>query len=721
LPGSFDDTLNFGDFDVMTASNANAVNGNVNANRGSYGDNNYNGYGSNHYNGYNNNQKLLDRISELENTLTKQSMVHAESMSSLERKHAELHDRNTTDALQRDRELLLMQQRLIDRKETFRDLAISEALFNELDELPESQLTLKEFVCVAVYRGLARAKKDLSEATSKNVELRDKLESVCDSHEVNVRELSRAKKIAENNEKSLREDLKCSDDKLEVVEAKVREFQRTVSDLREKGRKYDELFNRAKAAEEKYEELRKMAENQAMALNNAADTEKKVVQKSLDDERQLQLLTMDKSFLQKELELICQKAERSERDNMRNQELLRDAVVKRDELVMQLAEARHEGKNVYEEKLEKELNRIRENSSKELEDIRHNSNEVWERENRMLKDAKLDAMKDAERLHRDLMELRNTYDGLVLSHASERSELEGHVMEMRGEVKMKNFELAKMSTGYEEAKLKVKESELQIEHLRQQLIVHQTEFIKLRQESASDVEILEGKLRAKDEQLEIYLQAEIQFEATIEEGQDPGAVAALSAPRRRVLHAVTLARRCVEIEKTRVELSEKVEALTAEKGELLSKCTSLEQQIEQVQQPTKYMLDGFIEKEKRINELATANEDLELEVTTLREELDKVISRRETLGAAVEILNEFGGSGGEDGGDMVHVQQMMYGQGPPAAAAMTPVAAKAGKMEVDIDEEEAEEDDDDDDDADLSLHMSRTATPSKAYHSATKK
>jgi hypothetical protein len=68
----------------------------------------------------------------------------------------------TTEALERDRELTLMQQRLGDRKENFRELAISDSLFNELSSLPEGQLTLKEFVCVAAHRSTRRYKEELA-------------------------------------------------------------------------------------------------------------------------------------------------------------------------------------------------------------------------------------------------------------------------------------------------------------------------------------------------------------------------------------------------------------------------------------------------------------------------------------------------------------------------------------------------------------------------------
>jgi hypothetical protein len=296
-------------------------------------------------------------------------------------------------------------------------------------------------------------------------------------------------------------DLQASEERLKGLESKVRDFQRTVTDLREKGRKYDEVLARAKAAEGKYDDLRALAESQASALNSAADTEKKVVQKSIDNERQLQLLAMDKSFLQKELEMTVGRAERAEREAVRGEELMREAVVKRDEALMQLAEARHETRRQYEEKLEKELGRLRAEQAREIGEIRSGGNAIWERENAMLKEARAEALKECSAARGELAELRGEHDGLVLAHARDRADLEGQVVEMRGEAKMKGFEAAKMGASLEEMKLRLKEAELGAEHLRQQLGVHQTEFVKLREEAKGVEDGLRGVIKAKDEQV----------------------------------------------------------------------------------------------------------------------------------------------------------------------------------------------------------------------------
>ena len=508
---------------------------------------------------------------------------------------------------------------------------------------------------------------------------------------------------------------------------------------------------------------------EASALNNAADNEKKVVQKSLDGEHQLQLLQMDKSFLQKELELVTQRAERSEKDNLRNEELLREAMIKRDDLLMQLSEARHQSKGFYEEKLEKEILKLREDSARELNEIRcvvlfavacaacvcvcvcvcvctccvsaaetflvcwptyrraspkppppptltpwspslaacnalrcllyccrNNNEQVWERENKMLREQQQNVTKQYEEAKHDMDALRHTHENLIISHAKINSDQDAAVLEMRNEVKMKNFEAAKIAANYEELKVSKKEAELVIEHLRQQLVAHQEEFANLRQEAKAEKEILTDKIRGKDEQLEVYLQAEINFEAQIEEGQDPGAIAALSAPKRRVQHAVQLARRCVDIEKARVELLKENEVLLERIEDLEARLEDAQNQIDIVKQPTKYVLDSCVEKDAEIRDLRKVNEELSAEVVGLRVEMKGILERREGLSSAVEIMAEFGG-----------MQQGLGGAASEQEAHSSMMEANAGTAGGQLDNQAV----------DLSVHLHRNDGSTPSFHS----
>ncbi|GMH59071.1 hypothetical protein TrRE_jg9448 [Triparma retinervis] len=154
---------------------------------------------------------------------------------------------------------------------------------------------------------------------------------------------------------------------------------------------------------------------------------------------------MDKAFLQKEFELATQRADRAETDNVRNSDLLRESMVKRDELLMQLNEARHSSKGEYSQKLSKEIERLREDSAREMQEIRSNNSQVWERENGMLREQKADLLKQHEAARGDLQALRRAHEELVVRHAKMGGEQEAGVMEIRNELKMKDFEVAKLA------------------------------------------------------------------------------------------------------------------------------------------------------------------------------------------------------------------------------------------------------------------------------------
>jgi hypothetical protein len=81
-----------------------------------------------------------------------------------------------------------------------------------------------------------------------------------------------------------------------------------------------------------------------------------------------------------------------------------------------------------------------------MKEISNNNDQVWERENKMLKEQKADAFKQYEMAMHDLRELRRTHEALVLRHAKMGSEQEAGVLEVRNELKMKDFEVRRRET-----------------------------------------------------------------------------------------------------------------------------------------------------------------------------------------------------------------------------------------------------------------------------------
>jgi len=165
LPDSFDDTLHF---EVPQQQQQQ-----LKQNKPSHSHSHSHSHSLSRPNFSNNSNKtdLLNYINELEATMSKQRYSHQDEISSLTdrfKQEKQQYQAHTSDS---SRELKLMQQRLQDKKELFLDLAISDTLFEELGKLPESQLTLKEFVAVKVYKSTSQYKRDA-------VSCRKKLEEV---------------------------------------------------------------------------------------------------------------------------------------------------------------------------------------------------------------------------------------------------------------------------------------------------------------------------------------------------------------------------------------------------------------------------------------------------------------------------------------------------------------------------------------------------------------
>lgn len=163
---------------------------------------------------------------------------------------------------------------------------------------------------------------------------------------------------------------------------------------------------------------------------------------------------------------------------------------------------------------------------------------------------------------------------------------------------------------------------LQNEHLRHQLSTHEKEFIKLEHECKAQQKNLLDELERKQEQLNVYLQAEMQVEMEINAGKDPGKVAQSSDPRRRVQHCLDLARKVGELQKVEETLRQDVGNLRKENEQLQAIKKSYEQLVNYANQPSGSILATLKEK-------TYENQQLKSELQKCKEEMQKLTSDRE--------------------------------------------------------------------------------------------
>ena len=165
---------------------------------------------------------------------------------------------------------------------------------------------------------------------------------------------SNSQLLCEQRVSSLEEALDAAKDRHSESRAKVAELQTTVVELQEKGRMFDDVAAQKNTLDDEVIRLRSVIEQKQKEADSFAKKDKDERSKLKDLERTVQTLEMDKTFLEKEKCILTERTERSDECNNKYNHSLRDAVVKSDNLMMQLAEANLSSKSECDERITRE-------------------------------------------------------------------------------------------------------------------------------------------------------------------------------------------------------------------------------------------------------------------------------------------------------------------------------------------------------------------------------
>jgi len=169
----------------------------------------------------------------------------------------------------------------------------------------------------------------------------------------------------------------------------------------------------------------------------------------------------------------------------------------------------------------------------------------------------------------------------------------------------------------------LKKATLQNEHIRDLLATHEKEFIMLEHESKAECKKLLDEVARKNEQLDVYLQAEMQLESEINAGKDPVSTCMLSDPRRRIQHCLDLARRCGELQKGHEKLHLELRCMKKENDDFKKMKESHEQMLNYSKQPSGCILAALKEKNDEIQRLRLEREKSKEEMRKLKTDKDK--------------------------------------------------------------------------------------------------
>ena len=130
----------------------------------------------------------------------------------------------------------------------------------------------------------------------------------------------------------------------------------------------------------------------------------------------------------------------------------------------------------------------------------------------------------------------------------------------RTETKMKGLEVERLAIAKDSILSDLKTTTLQNDHLREQLLVHQKEFLKLEQQANAKMKQLKDELCNKTDQLQIYLQEEIRLANENKNCNSSEFVSAVCDPCKRLQQIVELTRKCSTLMKSEEKLQDQLKS-----------------------------------------------------------------------------------------------------------------------------------------------------------------
>lgn len=549
-------------------------------------------------------------------------------------------------------------------KEAFRgSLVISEAGFEALARVPEESLSVLEYVQKRVHEVVAPLK-DKVEQLRKDLDAsREAMTASEQEADRQARELHNNVVAAESRVESMRREMELANESNASLTAKLAEARSQIEDLQSKGVRFDAVAAQLERATSTAEELdsrvrKEVAEREAMQEERNA-----AARDASDLRQQLTLLQADKTSLKRAADYaearVKELSDKCERQSAKLKELKRA----KENFHEELMRAREDARGAVEERLMSEVARLQETSSRELEQIRANSRDVYDRENRALREARAEAVAETERLRSRMDALQKAHDTLVMSQRSRyvrfppayhqakpsvcgtvvtngtltltldcvrsMADAEGVMAELRGQLKLKAFEHDRLSLAHEEQGAALREARNEAEMLRKKVEVLREEFSALEAESTRRSAQAEAQLAAEREKVATYERLEVELDSAILTagsaaeggGSDELALVGGSIPtaaRRRVRQSILLAQRLLRSQSECEALKQRVVDTEKKLQEEREAREALEGTVETAKQPQAYLIQSIRQKDADIAALQRQVHSLTAELTRTR-------------------------------------------------------------------------------------------------------
>ncbi|NXO35468.1 PIBF1 factor, partial [Locustella ochotensis] len=606
--------------------------------------------------------EYLTKIEELEEKLN--DAIHQKQLLSLRldsqlalqqedaRKHQALMKQEMETILLRQKQLEetnhQLRERAGDIRRSLRDLELTDECYEKLKSLPEDQLSIPEYISVQFYEVVHSLRRELSDLQMKKESLTEELSGY----------RSQMKSLTESYEDERRSrselEVRCQRLTLELADTKQLIQQ---GDYRQQN--YDKVKCERDVFEHELSELRRNYEILEMSYKTQTKERNDLAKELATIQQSLNLLQKDKDYLNRQnMELSVRCAHEEDRlERLQNQ--LEDAKKAREEMYEKYVASRqvivYLHKAEYEKRLHEELEQIRLKTNQEIDQLRSTSKEMYERENRNLREARDNAVAEKERAVIAEKDSLRKYDQLLEQYRQMQLGTESKVAELLHQSKLKSFETEHVQLMQQETAKNLSQCQMECEKYQRKLEVLTKEFYSL--QSSSETRIIELQTQNSEFQArldtyeklekeldEIILQtAEMEDEAEAERvlfSYGYGANIPTTA-KRRLKQSVHLARRLLQLEKQNSLLVKDLEHQKEQVTQISQELDRANSLLNQAQQPYKYLIETVQQRDSQISLQKEHIMQLEKDVSLLNKEKTALLRVKNQMAADLErLLND---------------------------------------------------------------------------------
>ncbi|XP_035309218.1 progesterone-induced-blocking factor 1 isoform X5 [Cricetulus griseus] len=424
------------------------------------------------------------------------------------KKYQELMKQEMDTILLRQKQLEETNQQLRDKagdvRRNLRDLELTEEQYVKLKSFSEEQLSIPEYVSVRLYELVNPLRKEISELQVKKNELSEELST----NKGQLKQLTESSEQDRRNNSELQ--IRCQRLALELADTKQLIQQ---GDYRQEN--YDKIKSERDALEQEVLEVRRKHEI-LEASHIAQAKERSELSKEVTTLQQtVTLLQKDKEYLNRQnMELSVRCAHEEDRLE-RLQVQLEETKKAREDMYEKYVSSRDHYKTEYENKLHDELEQIKLKTNLEIDQLRSASREMYERENRNLREARDNALAEKSRAVAAEKDALEKHEQLLERYRELQLSTESKVAEFLHQSKLKSFESERVQLLQEETARNLAQCQLECEKYQKKLEVLTKEFYSLQTSSEKRITELEAQNSEHQARLDIYEKLEKELDEII--------------------------------------------------------------------------------------------------------------------------------------------------------------------------------------------------------------